>query len=114
MAITSLLRESLQIPRHPEGARVSEVVEGVGENGDAPRIEPTEELNDSEEKVEQEGHEDIPLSVMVMVMVMMMVPVAMAVSVTMSVVMVVAVAIAVAVFVRAHIIVFVLVFVGLH
>ena len=107
MAITSLLRQTLQIPRHPEGARVSEVVEGVGEDGDAPRIEPTEELDDSEEKVEQEGHEDIPLSVMV---VMVMVPVAMAVSVTMSVVMVVAVAIAVAVFVRAHIIVFV----GLH
>lgn len=108
MAITSLLRQTLQIPRHPEGARVSEVVEGVGEDGDAPRIEPTEELDDSEEEVEQEGHEDIPLSVMVVVM--MMVPVAMAVSVTMSVVMVVAVAIAVAVFVRAHIIVFV----GLH
>ena len=100
----------LQIPRHPEGARVSEVVEGVGEDGDAPRIEPTEELDNSEEKVEQEGHEDIPLSMMVVVMM----PVAMAVSVTMSVVMVVAVAIAVAVFVRTHIIVFVLVFVGLH
>ena len=105
MTIPPLLRESLQIPRHPEGARVSEVVEGVGEDGDAPRIEPTEELNDSEEEVEQEGHKDITFGVMMMVM---MVPVTMAMTVTVTVVMVVAMV------VRAHLIVLVLVFVGLH
>ena len=103
MPIPPLLRQTLQIPRHPEGARVSEVMEGVGEDGDAPRIEPTEELNDSEEEVEQEGHEDITFGVMMMVM---MVPVTMGMPVT--VVMVVAMV------VRAHLIVLVLVFVGLH
>ena len=106
MAITPLLRESLQIPRYPEGAGVSEVVERVREYGDTPRIEPTEELDDSEEEVEQEGHEDITFGVMMMVMV----PVAMAVSVT----MVMVVAVTVAMFVRTRIFVPVLVFVGLH
>ena len=74
-------------------------------DGDAPRIEPTEELDDSEEEVEQEGHEDITFGVMMMVM---MVPVAMAMPVTVIMVMVVAMV------VRAHLIVLVLVFVGLH
>ena len=78
-------------------------MERVGEDGDAPRIEPTEELNDSEEEVEQEGHKDITFGVMMMVM---MVPVAMAMTVTVTMVMVVAMV------VRAHLIV--LVFVGLH
>ena len=78
-------------------------MERVRKDGDAPRIEPTEELNDSEEEVEQEGHEDITFGVMMMVM---MVPVAMAMTVPVTVVMVVAMV------VRAHLIV--LVFVGLH
>lgn len=78
-------------------------MERVRKDGDAPRIEPTEELNDSEEEVEQEGHENITFGVMMMVM---MVPVAMAMTVPVTVVMVVAMV------VRAHLIV--LVFVGLH
>lgn len=80
-------------------------MERVRKDGDAPRIEPTEELNDSEEEVEQEGHEDITFGVM---MTVMMVPVAMAMTVTVTVVMVVVMV------VRAHLIVLVLVFVGLH
>ena len=80
-------------------------MERVRKDGDAPRIEPTEELNDSEEEVEQEGHKDITFGVMIMVM---MVPVAMAMPVTVIMVMVVAMV------VRAHLIVLVLVFVGLH
>lgn len=76
-------------------------MERVRKDGDAPRIEPTEELNDSEEEVEQEGHKDITFGVMMMVM---MVPVAMAMPVIMVMV--------VAMVVRAHLIV--LVFVGLH
>lgn len=80
-------------------------MERVRKDGDAPRIEPTEELNDSEEEVEQEGHEDITFGVMMMVM---MVPVTMAMTVTATVVMVVVMV------VRAHLIVLVLVFVGLH
>ena len=80
-------------------------MERVRKDGDAPRIEPTEELNDSEEEVEQEGHEDITFGVMMMVM---MVPVTMGMPVTVIMVMVVAMV------VRAHLIVLVLVFVGLH
>lgn len=80
-------------------------MERVRKDGDAPRIEPTEELNDSEEEVEQEGHKDITFGVMMMVM---MVPVAMAMPVTVIMVMVVAMV------VRTHLIVLVLVFVGLH
>lgn len=80
-------------------------MERVRKDGDAPRIEPTEELNDSEEEVEQEGHKDITFGVMMMVM---MVPVAMAMPVTVIMVMVVAMV------VRAHLFVLVLVFVGLH
>ena len=80
-------------------------MERVRKDGDAPRIEPTEELNDSEEEVEQEGHKDITFGVMMMVM---MVPVAMAMPVTVIMVMIVAMVM------RAHLIVLVLVFVGLH
>jgi hypothetical protein len=80
-------------------------VERVRKDGDAPRIEPTEELNDSEEEVEQEGHKDITFGVMMMVM---MVPVTMAMAMTVPVTVVMVVAMVV----RAHLIV--LVFVGLH
>lgn len=80
-------------------------MERVRKDGDAPRIEPTEELNDSEEEVEQEGHKDITFGVMMMVM---MVPVAMAMPVTVIMVMIVAMVM------RVHLIVLVLVFVGLH
>ncbi len=82
-------------------------MERVRKDGDAPRIEPTEELNDSEEEVEQEGHKDITFGVMMMVM---MVPVAMAMAMTVPVTVVMVVAMVV----RAHLIVLVLVFVGLH
>lgn len=81
-------------------------MERVRKDGDAPRIEPTEELNDSEEEVEQEGHKDITFGVMMMVPVAM--AMAMTVTVTVTVVMVVVMV------VRAHLIVLVLVFVGLH
>ena len=80
-------------------------MERVRKDGDAPRIEPTEELNDSEEEVEQEGHKDITFGVMMMVM---MVPVTMAMAMTVPVTVVMVVAMVV----RAHLIV--LVFVGLH
>ena len=84
-------------------------MERVRKDGDAPRIEPTEELNDSEEEVEQEGHKDITFGVMMMVM---MVPVAMAMAMTVTVT--VTVVMVVVMVVRAHLIVLVLVFVGLH
>ena len=112
MAVTALLREALEVPRHTERAGVPEVVERVGEDRYTTRVESTEELDDGEEEVQQEGNEDIPLRMMVVVM-----PMAVTVSVAMGMAVVVimtAVVVVVIMFVSAHVSVLMLVLVGLH
>ena len=115
MAIAALLREALEVPCHTERAGVPEVVERVGEDRYTTRVESTEELDDGEEEVQQEGNEDIPLRMMVVVMVVM--PMAVTVSVAMGMTVVVtmsAVVVVVTMFVSTHVSVLMLVLVGLH
>ena len=80
-------------------------MERVGEDRHATRVEPTEELDDGEEEIQQEGNEDIPLRLMVVV-----VPMAVTVSVAMGMTVVVIM------FVSTHVsvLMLVLVLVGLH
>ena len=114
MAVTALLREALEVPRHTERAGVAEVVERVGEDRYTTRVESTEELDDGEEEVQQEGDEDIPLRMMVVMMVMpMAVTVSMAMGMTVVVIMT-AVVVVVIMFVSTHVSVLMLVLVGLH
>ena len=116
MAIAALLREALEVPCHTERAGVPEVVERVGEDRHATRVEPPEELDDGEKEIQQEGNEDIPLRMMVVV-VMVVMPMAVTVSVAMGMTVVVtmsAVVVVVIMFVSTHVSVLMLVLVGLH
>ena len=115
MAIAALLREALEVPCHTERAGVAEVVERVGEDRHTTRVEPTEELDDGEKEIQQEGNEDIPLRMMMVVMMVM--PMAVTVSVAMGMTVVVtmsAVVVVVIMFVSTHVSVLMLVLVGLH
>ena len=57
----------------------------VGEDGHTTRVQPTEELDDGEEEVQQEGDEDIALRMVMVVMMMVAMPVAMAVTMSVGV-----------------------------
>ena len=90
-------------------------MERVGEDRYTTRVESTEEFDDGEEEVQQEGNEDISLRMMRVVMMVM--PMAVTVSMAMGMTVVVimtAVVVVVIMFVSAHVSVLMLVLVGLH
>ena len=90
-------------------------MERVGEDRHTTRVEPTEELDDGEEEIQQEGNEDIPLRMMMVVMMVMPMAVTMSVAMGMTVVVTMsAVVVVVTMFVSTHVSVLMLVLVGLH